>query len=54
MYDNDSSDVMSSSNLGNSGLKEQFVSFAKIGFWVVTGLLALQIFMKAVYFAHLS
>lgn len=54
MYDTERSDAFASSELGGSGLKERFVSIAKMGFWVLTAVLALQIFLKAVYFAHLS
>jgi hypothetical protein len=53
MLDGERTDAIASTGLGDSGLKERFVSFAKIGFWVFTALLALQIFLKAVYFAHL-
>lgn len=53
MLDSKKSDAIASTELGNSDLKERFVLFAKGGFLVVTAVLAVQIFMKAVYFAHL-
>ena len=53
VFDNENNDAIASSELSNSGLKERGVFFAKTGFLVMTGFLAIQIFMKAVYFAHL-
>lgn len=53
MFDNENNDVLASSELENSGFKDRLVFFAKAGFLVVTAFLAIQIFMKAVYFAHL-
>lgn len=53
MYNSEENDVVASSELGNSSLKERIVLAAKGGFLLLTAVLAVQIFMKAVYFAHL-
>ena len=53
VLENENNDAIASAELGNSGLKERAVFFAKAGFLVVTAFLAVQIFMKAVYLAHL-
>jgi len=47
------SNATASSELSNSGIKDRAVFIAKTGFLVLTALLAVQIFMKAVYLAHL-
>ncbi len=53
MFDNENNDAIASAELSNSNVKDRVVFFAKTGFLVMTGFLAIQIFMKAVYFAHL-
>lgn len=53
MFDTERTDAYASAELGNSGLKVRLIAFAKIGFWVVAGFLAIRLFMDAVYFTHL-
>ena len=53
VFDTEKNDAVNASEMGNSSLKERFVLAAKAGFLLMTGVLAVQIFMKAVYFAHL-
>tara|TARA_Y100000052_G_scaffold26871_1_gene32750 strand:+ start:10201 stop:10362 length:162 start_codon:yes stop_codon:yes gene_type:complete len=53
VYNSEENDAVASAELGNSTFKERIVLAAKGGFLVLTAILAIQIFMKAVYFAHL-
>lgn len=53
MYKNQKGDDVSASNVVGSNFKEKLINAAKGGFLLLTGVLAVQIFMKAVYFANL-
>ena len=53
MYETDNTDTYVRDDIQSAGLMERVVPLAKIGFLVVTGYLAVQIFMKAIYFAYL-
>ena len=53
VLENENNDAIASAELGESSVKERLLMVAKGGFLVLTAVMAIQIFMKAVYFAHL-
>lgn len=53
MYEREHADAFASDEMGEVSLKDKVTTFAKIGFLIVTAILAIHIFMKAIYFAHL-
>jgi|TARA_B100000029_G_C16885892_1_gene708487 hypothetical protein len=53
MFESDRSDAIASAELGGSDIKERLLNLLKIGFVIGSGILGIQIFMDAVYFAHL-
>lgn len=53
MSNGERTDAFASAELDSPGFKDRLISFAKIGFCIAAGFLAIRLFMDAVYFTYL-